>query len=83
MGTVSALAVAAGSSSTLVTWLSICSPFLVTAFGCWLTWRLRGVHKLVNEAATIQSERNAQLIAALKDAGIAVPDPTQKTGPAS
>lgn len=77
-----ALLAAAGSSSTIVTVLAIVSPIVAAGFGAYLTWRLRQVHTLVNNAATVQDRRIGQLVAALETAGIAVPDTTQQTGPA-
>jgi hypothetical protein len=73
---------AAGSSSTLVSVLAVLSPIVAAGLGAYLTWRLRQVHTLVNNTATVQDRRIGQLVAALETAGIAVPDTTQQTGPA-
>lgn len=67
----------------LVTYIAIFAPIAGSLFGIYLAFRLQQVHRIVNEHATIADERNAQLVTALKDAGIPVPEPTQKTGPAS
>lgn len=71
----------AGSSSTLVTFLAAVSPILATTIGVWLTYKLRQVHKIVNDKSEVQDARIEQLTAALGAAGIDVPAPTPKTGP--
>jgi hypothetical protein len=72
----------AGSSSQVVTWSAVASPVIAAAVGAYLTFRLRQVHVLVNNASTMQDRRISQLADALTAAGVDVPVTTQQTGPA-
>jgi len=78
-----AYVIGAGGSSALVTWSAVASPIIAAAVGAYLTFRLRQVHHLVNNAATMQDRRIAQLAEALTAAHVAIPGTTQQTGPAS
>lgn len=75
-----AAVIAAGSSSSLVTWAAVLSPVIAAGFGAYLTWRLRQVHTIVNAQRTAHEARIAQLEAGMKSAGIAVPESTRETG---
>jgi pheromone shutdown protein TraB len=68
------------ATSPLVAWAAVLSPIIAAGFGAYLTWRLRQVHLLVNNAATMQDRRIAQLADALTTAGVPIPGTTQQTG---
>lgn len=80
--TLSAVAavIAAGSSSSLVTWAAVLSPVIAAGFGAYLSWRLRQVHTIVNAQRTALEARIEQLETTIEGSDADVPATTRETG---